>query len=106
MKIELDFTQSEIKQLSHPRMKSFIAKQTDRFWPSEDVSRALEIEVQEDKGILCWCETLVDAKIFQTYWQQKGLTAILLGDEAEDFDYCVFLDVTMEKYGEVNDGVA
>jgi hypothetical protein len=103
MKIELDFTQTEVDRLAHTHMFSFVNEQEGRFWPEAEVEKVIKIEQEQGIGCLHWCYTLVDAKIFQTYWQQKGLTAILLGDEAEDFDYCVFLDVTMEKYGEVND---
>lgn len=94
----MDFNETEIEYLNHTSCRSFYTQQPDRFEVLSD--RCAEMGLNSilaaehaGRGCFKWFDSFLDAKIYQSYYQQtQGNDSVLLWDLADDYGHCLWID--------------
>ena len=117
MEIKLDFNEENINYMWHTGSKSFVSAQLTRFaGESKDIAEIIKYELAHPKdenpngasseaACLRFCDTYLEAKIYQSYCKAKYPNTFILSDEATG-EWCVWVPEPLFKDEKKKRGIA
>lgn len=102
MKIKLEFNAKDVGYLVHTGSNSFVSRQQERFHVYSGIKLEDIVKYEEDypkKSSLWFCDTYLEAKIYQSYYKNMYPNTSILGDEfSEAGEWCIWVPAPMSIF--------